>query len=322
MEDPSLDDLADVAARAVQSAGDYLTDAFRDDSIEGEYGTDDVKSAADRAAEERVLSVLRDAYPTHAVYSEEFGREGDHRYEWVVDPLDGTNNFAAGLPSFATAACVLRDGTPVVSAIHEPLLDSLYLARRGGGATVDGDPLAAESDLSLARGTVSFVVGLPALRDATHRETADRLAAAIRPHCKRVLETWSPCVDWGLLARGGIEGLVAYRPDAYEQYAGELLAAESGVERRVVELDDGDAVESNLGDGDAVESGLGDDDAIESNLADGPPDSGDAVSDSGDSVRDTGSDVTGVGNLYVAATDRGTLDDLTTVAIESISSSE
>ncbi|RLM59190.1 inositol monophosphatase [Halobellus sp. Atlit-31R] len=264
-----------VAARAVRASGDYLADAFRDCTIEAEYGTDDVKSAADREAEARALDVIRDAYPAHAIHGEESGRDGEHRYEWIVDPLDGTNNFAAGVPAFATAACVLCDGRPLVSAIYEPLPDSLYLARRDGGATVGGDALSAESDLSLPQSTVSFVVGLPAVRDDDQRAAAARVEAAVASRCKRVLNTWSPCVDWGLLARGDIEGLVAYRPDVYEQYAGGLLAAESGVESRVIALD---------GDGSAP------------------------------SETEHGAVGTGVDSLYVAAADRAKLDELADAA--------
>ncbi|MGQ4556169.1 inositol monophosphatase family protein [Halobellus sp. GM3] len=263
--------LAAVAARAVRAGGDYLADAFRDVSIEAEYGTDDVKSAADRTAERRALAVIEEAYPEHTIHGEESGRNGDHRYEWVVDPLDGTNNFVAGIPSFATAACVLDEGDPLVAAVYEPLPDSLYLARRGDGATVDGETLIAGNDRSLPQATVSFVVGLPAVRDDDHSATARSMKSAIESRCKRVIDTWSPCVDWGLLARGGIEGLVAYRPDVYEQYAGSLLAAESGVARRVFDLEGGAPTE-------------------------------------------VGRDATGVGGLYVAATDRATCDRLADAA--------
>jgi myo-inositol-1(or 4)-monophosphatase len=228
-DDPALDALADVATRAVRAGGDYLEDAFRDGHVAGEYGNDDVKTDADRAAEARVLDVVRGAFPDHAVHGEESGRNGDHRYEWVVDPLDGTNNFASGLPAFATAAAVLRDGDPVVAAIHEPLTDSTYVARRGVGATVNGTPLSADSDVPLEHGTVSFVLGLPAVRDPDLAATAERIESAVDDRVKRVVSTWAPAVDWGLLARGGLEGIVCFHPDVYEQHAGELLAAESGV---------------------------------------------------------------------------------------------
>jgi myo-inositol-1(or 4)-monophosphatase len=276
--------LAAVAERAVRAGGDYLAEAFRDGAVDGDYGTDDVKAAADRAAEERVLGVIREAYPDHAIHAEESGLAGDHRYEWIVDPLDGTNNFASGLPSFATAVCVRCDGRTEVAAVYEPLPDDLYLARRGAGVTVAGEPIAADSDVSLSAGTVSFVVGLPALRDATLRATADRIESSLGAECKRVINTWSPCVDWGLLARGGIEGLVAYYPDVYEQYAGELLAAEAGVRSRVLDPETGERVD------------------------------GEADSDA--------SGTTGVGKLYVGAASLETLDRLTDATVAAVSASE
>lgn len=231
MDDPvSTDRLAAVAERSARAGGEYLLENFRRGSVEGEYARDDVKATADREAERRVLSIIEDAFPGHAIHAEESGRRGSDEagYEWIVDPLDGTNNFASGLPSFATAVAVRREGDTLVSAIYEPLSGSLYLARRGEGATLDGDPLRTKRDVPLERGTVSLVVGLSAVRDPALSRRARRIEDALRSECKRVLQTWSPCVDFGLLARGGIEGVVCFHPDPFEQYAGELLIAESG----------------------------------------------------------------------------------------------
>jgi myo-inositol-1(or 4)-monophosphatase len=224
-----MDELRNVAVRAAEAGGDYLATQFRSGEVAGEYGTDDVKAVADREAESRVLDVIRDSFPDHAVHGEESGQNGDHRYEWVVDPLDGTNNFASGLPSFATAVAVLADGDPVVSAIYEPLVDDRYVAVAGEGATRNGDPLSAATDRDLRHGTVSLVVGLPAVRDDDLRARASLIADALGEEAKRVVQTWSPCVDWGLVAGGRLEGIVCFHPDVYEQHAGSLLAAESGV---------------------------------------------------------------------------------------------
>ena len=224
-----MDELRDVAVRAAEAGGDYLAAEFRNGEVAGEYGTDDVKTVADREAESRVIDVIRDAFPDHAVHGEESGPNGDHRYEWVVDPLDGTNNFASGLPVFATAVAVLDDGDPVVSVIYEPLVDDRYVAVAGEGATRNGDPLTATTDRDLRHGTVSLVVGLPAVRDDDLQARASLIADALGDEAKRVVQTWSPCVDWGLVAGGRLEGIVCFHPDVYEQHAGSLLAAESGV---------------------------------------------------------------------------------------------
>ena len=224
-----MDELRSVAVAAAEAGGDYLATQFRTGEVAGEYGTDDVKAVADREAESRIVDVIRESFPDHAIHGEESGQNGDHRYEWVIDPLDGTNNFASGLPSFATAVAVLDDGEPVVSTIYEPLVDDRYVAVTGEGATRNGDPLSAATDRDLRHGTISLVVGLPAVRDETLRARATQIADALGDEAKRVVQTWSPCVDWGLVAGGRLEGIVCFHPDVYEQHAGSLLAAESGV---------------------------------------------------------------------------------------------
>ncbi len=225
----STDALAEVASEAVQAPGAYLREAFRDGHTEGDYDSTDVKALADREAQTRIQAVVERYYPDHAFDGEESGDETDHRYRWVVDPLDGTNNFASGYPKFASAVAVLEAGQPVVAAIYEPLLDSLYVAKRDQGATLDGTSLAPKASLPLEHGTVALVIGLSAVTDPVLAQEAEQLERRLRDHCKRVVPTWAPCVDWGLLARGSIEGLVGFHPDQYEYYAGSLVAAESGV---------------------------------------------------------------------------------------------
>jgi len=227
---PPVETLAATAEAAARTAGDYLAERFRDGDTVGDYGVDDVKAAADEAAERLVFDRIRADYPDHALRGEESTRAGDGAVEWVVDPLDGTNNYAVDYPSVASAVAARADGETLAAAIHEPLVDDCYVAARGDGATLNGRPLrTSPRDRPLDRSTVSLVVGLPAVRDDALRAEADRVRTALRGRCKRVLETWSPCVDWGLLARGSIAGVVCAHPDPFEQSAGELLAREAGV---------------------------------------------------------------------------------------------
>jgi len=227
---PSTTDLAAVATEAVQAPGDYLRETFRDGHVDGEYDRLDVKAVADHEAQKRIYDVINSQYPDHTFDGEESTTTTDSPYRWVVDPLDGTNNFAAGYPKFASAVAVLHMGEPVACAIYEPLVDGLYVAERDGGATYNGQPLQATASLPLRHGTLTLVVGLSAVTNPSMTEQARRLETILRDHCKRVVTTWAPCVDWGLLARGSIEGLVGFHPDQYEHHAGSLLAAESGID--------------------------------------------------------------------------------------------
>jgi myo-inositol-1(or 4)-monophosphatase len=228
-----LDAIENAAVRACRDGGAYLRERFRADDADAEYGRHDVKTDVDRGSERRMLSVIQGSFPDHAVYAEESGEHpGEGDYRWIVDPLDGTNNFAVGLPSFASAATVLDGDGPVVAAVYLPMLDDLYVARRGDGVRYNGEPVVAESDRSLDRATVGFVVGHGVTRDEDRLAVVDAAVRRLDADCKRVVRTWAPCVDWGLLARGRFDGVVSLYPQKEEQYAGELLAAEAGVASR------------------------------------------------------------------------------------------
>ena len=221
-----------VAVRAVRDAGSLLRERFADGTLSAERSAHDVKTDADRAAEDRILDVVRPAFPDHAIYAEESGTvEAEGPYRWVIDPLDGTNNFVSGLPSFGTAIAVLDDEGPVLGVVYVPLTDDLYVARRGGGVTHDGRPVAAESAVPTTHATVGYVIGRGVKHDEREAAAA-RLFDALDGRTKRCLASWSPVVHWGLLARGRLEAMVAFHADEEERYVGELLAREAGAEVR------------------------------------------------------------------------------------------
>lgn len=223
--DPTLEP---VAVRACLAAGRELRRRFETDTVEAERTVFDAKDAADRAAEERILGVVRDAFPEHAIYAEESGdvrTEGPYR--WVVDPLDGTNNFVTGMASFGTSVAVLDDEGPVLGVVYVPVTDELYVAKRGAGVTYNDDPVVAGSSVPLTHASAGYVIGHQVKRD-DRAAAASRLYAAIDDEVKRVINTWSPVVHWGLLARGRLEAMVTFHADEEEQHVGELLAGESG----------------------------------------------------------------------------------------------
>lgn len=230
----SLPDNAEsVAVAACLAGGRYLARAFEDGDTEATYLATDAKSSADVESEERMLDVLKQAFPDHTVDAEESGvHAGDDRFRWVVDPLDGTNNFEAGLPSFATAATLLVDGEAELAVVYAPVPDDLYVCRRGEGLRSDGAVVEGAETPTRDPGTatVMSVIGHGVKRDAEASAVSARIDRGIEAVCKRRLESWSPTVHWGLLARGRLDGAVAYRPDAEEQLLGELFAAEAGLE--------------------------------------------------------------------------------------------
>ncbi|WP_435175942.1 inositol monophosphatase family protein [Halorussus sp. AFM4] len=230
-----LDAMENAAVRACRDGGAYLREAFRAGDRDGEFTARDVKAAADRESERRMLDVILPSFPDHRVYAEESGDhpgDADSPYRWVVDPLDGTNNFAVGMPSFATSVAVLERGDPVLAAVYVPMLDDCYVARRGEGVRYDGERVTAGSDRDLDSATVGFVIGHDVKLEDDVLATSKAIRDRLEDRCKRVVDSWSPCVHWGLLARGLVDGMVTFRADEEEQWTGELFADEAGVASR------------------------------------------------------------------------------------------
>lgn len=224
-----LDDVEAVARAAVLAGGSELRTRYRNGDAAGEYGPTDVKAAADEAAEARMLPVVRRAFPDHPVFAEEAGRfDGSGPYRWVIDPLDGTNDFTAGLPTFAASIAVLEGDEPALAAVRQPATEETYLARRDAGVTYEGERVTADADVALGAGTVATIVGRDVPRDPDLSRRADAIREALSGEVKRVIDSWAPTVHSGLLARGRIQGLVQFHPDEEERAVTELFASEAG----------------------------------------------------------------------------------------------
>lgn len=223
--------LARGAAEAVTTAGTYLGDRFADGTTEGEYTATDVKTRADREAESRALAVIEDRFPDHPISAEESGdHPGDGDYRWVVDALDGTNNFAAGIPTFGAAATALEGDDPIATAVHVPVLDDLYVAECGEGVRYNGRSVEVTDGETVPpeHATIGMIIGPRVVHGEQEQSTWDAISSAVDDVCKRQIQTWAPVVYWGLLARGKLDGFVCVHPAEREQAAGELLAREAG----------------------------------------------------------------------------------------------
>ena len=96
----------------------------------------------DHCAEAAVIEILEKAFPDHGILTEESkGREGSGSYRWILDPLDGTTNYAHGYPFFCVSLALEKDGHIIWGIIYDPLRDELFEAAVGMGAMVNGKPL-------------------------------------------------------------------------------------------------------------------------------------------------------------------------------------
>ena len=128
----------DVATESVLAAGAVLKERWgKLNDIQEKGRPGDLVTEADKLAEAEVLKVLQRHLPQHQILAEESGALGnaDSKYLWAIDPLDGTTNYAHGLPLAATSVGLMIDGVPAVGAVYNPFTDELFRAATGLGAT-------------------------------------------------------------------------------------------------------------------------------------------------------------------------------------------
>src|SRR5262249_27560300 len=146
MTDPTLRELLDVAMEAAYHAG-KRTLAYFNAGVAVDRKSDSTPvTIADREAERLVRERIAAHFPDHAVLGEEGGaRDGNPEYRWVVDPIDGTKAFVAGVPLYGTLVGVEVKGKPAVGVIYLPALDDMIAAADGLGCTWNGRPCRVSS---------------------------------------------------------------------------------------------------------------------------------------------------------------------------------
>lgn len=216
----------ELAIRAVKQAGlvakahfDQATEFHEKDS----FG--DVVTEVDHKAEKIILDEIMKVFPDHQIDSEESGNNGlVSDWLWMVDPLDGTNNFAIGLPVFSISITLMYKSEPVLGVIYEPLVDRLYVASRSEGAFCKSKRLSVTKKNEIHKGTIGWIQG--------HKVQNDPTAVKLRQHLdlqfKRVMRLWAPTLQWCMLAKGDIDGIVLFNSEGDDLYSGILMVKEAG----------------------------------------------------------------------------------------------
>lgn len=215
------------AVLAVREAGALARKQFGTRMIVREKGeSGDLVTEVDEAADRLIVDAIRSRFPHHGIRSEEQGTVSrDSEWNWLVDPLDGTNNYALGIPLYGVCVTLVHQGVPVLGVIHDSHLEQTYVARKGRGATVDGQPLhLGPPRREPQRMTVSWIQGHHVQTDPE----AKRLFYTLDRGFKRTLRTWSPALIWCMAARGDLDGIVLYDSEGEDLYAGVLMMQEAG----------------------------------------------------------------------------------------------
>ena len=224
----------EVAVAAAEEAGAMLRSRFRQAHTVDRKGEDgDVVTDLDLASEKLILARLQTHFPHDRILSEEAGLfDAVGRRTWLVDPLDGSNNVAIGLPAYAVGIGLCVEGSPVVGVVHEPVTGSTWRAALGQGARCGAQKLAGPARQVHRSGpVVAWTQGHAVSRSDP---TARALRHTLELRSRRVLQLWAPLLGWSMLARGTVDAYVGYCAEGIDFPPGALLAAETGVRFRTL----------------------------------------------------------------------------------------
>lgn len=221
-----MTDYLHFAETLAREAGAILREGYgRAEKIEYK-GVVDLVTEYDHRVEKMLLSRLRERYPAHSIYAEESGRaKQSSEYEWLIDPLDGTVNFAHAVPCFAVSLALTHKGQLQMGVVFDPMRDEIFLGEAGQGATLNGQRLGVSIERDLGKSLLT--TGFPYdVRTSPLNNFAEFMAFYKRAQAVR--RPGSAALDCCYVACGRFDGYWEYKMKAYDIGAGALMVQEAG----------------------------------------------------------------------------------------------
>lgn len=216
----------DLVIQAAENGGKVVKRYFgKALDIEEKTTIADFRTRADTESEKAILQIITKNFPHFNVLSEETDFiDNKSEYTFVIDPLDGSNNFVLGVPNFSVSIGLLRGNKAVLGVIHLPILNHTYHAQDGKGACFDRKQLFVNKESDIKKASISYTCGY-----ANSTEYTENLKHKLNElGIKRMLEYWSPAVDFCLLASGKIEAVINNKNEIYDYTAGKVIIREAG----------------------------------------------------------------------------------------------
>ena len=191
-------------------------------------GDIDLVTEADIAAEELIIERIRSYFPQHSILAEESGEtiriEQSSQWKWIIDPLDGTTNYAHGYPCFCVSIAAELQGVIQIGVVYDPMRDEMFAAERGNGATLNGRTIRVSGVEDLSR--AMLVTGFP--YNVRERPDFAREFARFTMEAQAVRRDGSAAIDLAYVACGRFDGFWEDGLNPWDMAAGVLLIEEAG----------------------------------------------------------------------------------------------
>lgn len=219
--------LLNAAWQAANAAGEVIRDQWQQPRSIDYKGPIDLVTPVDRAAEERIIEILRQNFSDHSILAEEQTEwtTPSSDYRWIIDPLDGTTNFAHGYPHVSISVALEYRGEILVGLVYDPLRRECFRAVKGQGATLNGSPIRTSATTELDKALLA--TGFPYDR----RDHADYYLSffkAFLMRCQGIRRAGSAALDLCYVAAGRLDGFWELKLKPWDIAAGGLIVTEAG----------------------------------------------------------------------------------------------
>jgi myo-inositol-1(or 4)-monophosphatase len=213
--------------RAAQEAGQLMKSRFHDDfRIDNKEGINNLVTEVDHASEKLIMDIIREGFPDHFILSEEIGEvHMDSPYKWIIDPIDGTVNYANGIPICCVSIGLEKDGVMIMGAVYNPFLEELFFAEKGEGAFLNGKPIHVSTKTEVIQSCL--VTGFPYTYLDMPNGPLEVFSRLIRKGIP-VRRLGSAAIDLCWVAAGRFDGFYEHKLNAWDSAAGFLLVEEAG----------------------------------------------------------------------------------------------
>jgi len=220
--------LKPILLKAAEAGGGVIREYFNGDFIitNKSGGINDLVTEADHASEKAIFEVIREAYPEHFILSEEAGSlTMDSEYKWIIDPIDGTVNFANGIPICCVSIGLEKNGEMLMGAVYNPIMNELFFAERGSGAFLNNKRISVSTKTEVIHGC--FVTGFP----YTYLDAPNGPLQVFERFIRKgipVRRLGSAAIDLCWVAAGRFDGFYEHKLNAWDSAAGFLIVEEAG----------------------------------------------------------------------------------------------
>jgi myo-inositol-1(or 4)-monophosphatase len=216
----------DIAVQAARAAGQLQRERLWSDFAIDFKGETDLVTEVDRACEELIVGTIRRAFPDHDILAEENDYASlQSSHKWIIDPLDGTTNYAHGFPWFGVSIALEMEGEVQVGVVYHPMMDELFTAVRGEGAFLNGRRMTVSRRTPLKQ--CLLATGFPYDR-TWDNENNFKHFMNFQMAARAVRRAGAAALDLAYVAAGRLDGYWECKLKPWDVAAGELLVTEAG----------------------------------------------------------------------------------------------